>query len=101
MEMKTQITLDWHLGIPDGEKTYSKLFDFTDDKETLKEYALQTAIESDLTDDPELIYADDVYQLTIRYNSTHYDSGEVAAKVEVNHFLKAGNTYFKLELADS
>ena len=102
MEMKTRVLLEWHLGIPDGEERYQTICDYTDDVEEQKVLAMETVKKSHLLErhDVEELYADANYgRIGIRIKSDDV-LHEIAAEVTIEHFLKAGKTYFKLEKTD-
>ena len=97
MEPKTKIKIDWHLGIPDGERYHEEIVPYTDQLDKIKAFVLEILKNTELVHQ----YHYEGFEVKEQYGhiEVHHSDQEYftkVAEVTLTHCLKIGEKYFRL-----
>jgi hypothetical protein len=94
-EPKLLITLEWHLGIPDGEMKHTTVERYTSDTSEIRRIITETLYESELDTDTNIPMVE--YFYGNEYNIYSHRTGERMATAKAETVLYFDDRIFKLE----
>jgi hypothetical protein len=94
-EPKLLITLEWHLGIPDGEKKHTTVERYTSDMHDISKIITSAVYDSELDSNIHIPMVEHFYDN--EYNVYSHKTGERMCSAKVDTVLYFDNRIFKLE----